>query len=87
MFVDDVLILSKADLAEWLIILEVLQLFCSVLGLTINPSKSSVHYWGLSNAELLPLQDSIPLSFINLSEGFTYLGFQLKLGASSSSDW
>jgi hypothetical protein len=87
MFVDDVLILSKADLTEWTIILEVLQLFCSASGFSINSSKSVVHYWGLSTTELRPLKDSIPLSFINLSEGFTYLGFQLKMGASSSSDW
>jgi ribonuclease HI len=87
MFVDDVLLLTKADLAEWLVIQDVLQLFCSVSGLSINYSKSSVHYWGLTDAELLLLKDSIPFTFINLSEGFNYLGFQLKMGASSSGDW
>jgi hypothetical protein len=87
LFVDDVLLMSKADLSEWLVIQEVLQLFCSVSGLSINFSKSSVHYWGLSEAELLILKDSVPFTFVNLSEGFRYLGFQLKLGASSPEDW
>jgi hypothetical protein len=87
LFVDDVLLMSKADLSEWLVILEVLHLLCSVSGLTINFSKSFVHYWGLSEAELLILKDSIPFTFVNLSEGFRYLGFQLKLGASSLDDW
>lgn len=86
-FVDDVLILSKADPAEWLFILEVLQIFSSASGLTINPSKSSAHFWGLSPTELPPLQISIPYTFIDLNEGFTYLGFQLRMGASTPSDW
>jgi hypothetical protein len=61
MFVDDVLLMTKADLAEWLVIQDVLQLFCSVSGLSINYSKSSVHFWGLTDAELLLLQRLHPL--------------------------
>jgi hypothetical protein len=59
-FVDDVLILSKADPAEWLFILEVLQTFQLCFGPYYQSSKSSVHYWGLSPAELLPLQTPSP---------------------------
>ena len=44
MFVDDVLLMKKADLVEWLVIQDMLQLFCSISGLSINYSKSSVHY-------------------------------------------
>jgi hypothetical protein len=87
LFVDDVLLMSKADLSEWLIILEVLQLFCSASGLAINYSKSSVHYWGISEAELSTLERSIPFTFAHLKEGFRYLGFQLRLGVSSPEDW
>jgi hypothetical protein len=39
MFVDDVLLMSKADPEEWSVILEVLRLFSSVSGLSINPYK------------------------------------------------
>ena len=87
MFVDDVLLMSNVDPVEWQFILEVLQRFCSVSGLSINLSKSSVHHWGLSDTELHLLKVSIPLTFKNLSEGFTYLGFHMKLGATSSGDW
>jgi hypothetical protein len=87
LFVDDVLLLSKAVLSEWLIILEVLQLFCSVSGLSINFSKSSVYHWGLLDNELLILKDAVPFTFVNLSEGFKYLGFKLKLGSSTPEDW
>jgi hypothetical protein len=87
MFVDDVLLLSKADPEEWQIILEVIQRFSSVSGLSINLSKSSVHYWGLTDSELITLKDSIPLTFKNLSEGFVYLGFRMKMGSTSLGDW
>jgi hypothetical protein len=87
MFVDDILIMSKADLPEWLAIMEVLQLFCSATGLSINPLKSTIHYWGLSEAELILLKNSIPFTFIDLKDGFIYLGFRLKPGVSTSADW
>jgi hypothetical protein len=53
MFVDDVLIMTKADLVEWTVIQDTLLHFCSISGLSINHSKSSAHYWGLSASELL----------------------------------
>jgi hypothetical protein len=87
MFVDDVLLMTLADPAEWSIILEVLSLFCSVSGLTINQAKSTVHYWGLTETELTCLKSSIPFSFSNLSEGFIYLGYRLKMKSSSPEDW
>jgi hypothetical protein len=87
MFVDDILLMSKADLPEWLAILEVLQLFCTVTGLSINPLKSSIHYWGLTEAELVLFKNSIPFSFSDLKDGFSYLGYRLKPGVASSADW
>jgi hypothetical protein len=37
MFVDDILLISKADLVEWKAIMDILQIFCSSSGLSINP--------------------------------------------------
>jgi hypothetical protein len=87
MFVDDILLMEKAELSEWLVILEILNVFCTATGLSINPSKSSVHYWGVSEADLLLLKGSIPFTFIDLKEGFCCLGFRLKPRASTSADW
>jgi hypothetical protein len=87
MFVDDVLLMSTADPMEWHCILEVLQSFCLVSGLSINHAKSTVHFWGVSDADLQLLKATIPLNFLNLSEGLNYLGYHLQMGASSSSDW
>jgi hypothetical protein len=36
MFVDDVLVMSKADPLEWRVILDILQAYCHVSGLCIN---------------------------------------------------
>jgi hypothetical protein len=87
MFVDDVLIFLSADQGDWQALKDTLQLFCKASGLALNFSKSTVHYWGISDTELLSLKDSIPLPFISLSEGFSYLGFHLKLGSSTPCDW
>jgi hypothetical protein len=67
--------------------LDILQVFCTVSGLSINPLKSSVHYWGVSEAELLLLKGSIPYTFLDLKDGFSYLGYRLKPRASSPADW
>jgi hypothetical protein len=87
MFVDDVLIMTKADLVEWTVIQDTLLHFCSISGLSINHSKSSAHYWGLSASELLRFKDHFTFTFIDLKEGFRYLGYQLKMGATLPGDW
>jgi hypothetical protein len=87
MFVDDVLILTKADFAEWQLIQDILHLFNLVSGLCINYSKSSAHHWGLLDPELHHLKNHLPYSFLDLKEGFRYLGYQLKMGASLPEDW
>jgi hypothetical protein len=53
----------------------------------INLSKTIVHYEGLSEAELTPLKELLPYSFIELSIRFKYLGYYLKTGASKNEDW
>jgi hypothetical protein len=87
MFVDDVLLMSKANQTEWIVILDLLQKFSSASGLCINFAKSTVHYWGLNDNELCSLKASIPFSFFDLSQGFKYLGYMLKPGSKNSEDW
>jgi hypothetical protein len=87
MFVDDVLIMNKADLAEWTVILDILRQFCSISGLSINFTKSSAHCWALSAPDLTLLKNLFSLNFIDLKEGFNYLGYQMQLGASLPGDW
>jgi hypothetical protein len=49
LFVDDILILSNANLVEWREIDKLISLFCKASGLAVNLSKSIVHHAGLSN--------------------------------------
>jgi hypothetical protein len=86
-FVDDVLLMSKATPSEWIVILELLQIFCTASGLSINFTKSTAHYWGLTRNELCSLKESLPFTFVDLSQGFKYLGYVLKPGAKNSDDW
>jgi hypothetical protein len=58
-----------------------------VSGLKVNPSKSTVHYLGLSETELAPFKLCIPYNFMDLSVGFKYLGYYLKAGLQKSEDW
>ena len=47
LFVDDILLLSKASIQEWKEIEIIVQLLCSVSGLLVNQTNSTVHYSGL----------------------------------------
>jgi hypothetical protein len=87
MFVDDVLVLSKADPLEWREILNILPAYCYVSGLTINSKKTIVHYWGLAEQELNHLKAILPFTFVDLSYGFKYLGYYLKSRAAKTEDW
>jgi hypothetical protein len=48
LFADDILILTKGTLQEWTEIKEILNIFCSATGLTINWNKSSFHFANIS---------------------------------------
>jgi hypothetical protein len=87
LFVDDVLLMTRASPSEWRVISDILQYFCVVSGLCINNSKTTVHYGGLEEAELTPFKEFLPFSFVELISGFKYLGYYLKLGASKTEDW
>jgi hypothetical protein len=87
MFVDDVLIMTKADLG----------------GMDCNPGYSSItsarsrvspliiqsHLLTTGDSRLLnsPLSRTTSLYIYDLKEGFRYLGYQLKLGATLPGDW
>jgi hypothetical protein len=87
MFVDDVLIMSKAILCEWQLILDILRVYCLVFGLCINSTKSSIHFWGLDDIELEHFKANIPFSFVDLKLGFNYLGYYLKPRVAKVIDW
>jgi hypothetical protein len=87
LFVDDVLILSKGTLQDWIEIKEILHLFCIATGLTINWDKSSFHFANIPCTTLDQIKDIFPFTFVPLTTGLNYLGYHLKPDSYKPSDW
>jgi hypothetical protein len=87
LFVDDVIIMSRASLIEWREINKLIFLFCKSSGLLVNQTKSTVHYEGLTDLELVPFKSLLPYTFSDLSLEFRYLGYFLKTGSHRAVDW
>jgi hypothetical protein len=86
-FVDDVLILTKDDLQEWLEIDKLIVLFCKASGLQVNVTKTTLHFEGLTNSYLTPFRSFLRYTFSAMDTWFKYLGYHLKTGAQRTSDW
>jgi hypothetical protein len=78
LFVDDVIIMSKASTREWLEIVRLLGLFCKASGLSLNQQKTFVLFEGIIETELDPFKSFLPFSFSPLSGSFRYLGYNPK---------
>jgi len=52
LFVDDILIMTKATLVKWQEIKRVLGIFCNASGLKINDNKTSFLQYGLQQNDL-----------------------------------
>jgi len=87
LFVDDVVIMTNTNLQEWWEIDKILKSFCLALGLSINASKSTFHQAGLTDQEMLPYKALFPYIFIELEQGFKYLGFYIKVGYQRKEEW
>jgi hypothetical protein len=85
--VDNVLIMSNVDLNERKEILDRILLFCKATGLLENFSKTTVHYEGLTESELVPFRSLLDFPFLAMHLGFKYLGFYLKNGPQRVADW
>jgi hypothetical protein len=81
LFVDDVIIMTRASLHEWMEIDKLINLFCKASRLSVNQTKTIVHFEGLTELELAPFKTLLPYNFSDLSIGFRYLGYYLKTGA------
>jgi hypothetical protein len=87
LFVDDVLIMSKASIEEWKVIDEILNVFCRATSLVVNLQKSTFHYFGIQQEVIDSFKDIFPYNFVDLSEGFRYLGYFLKSDNYKAEDW
>jgi len=69
-FVDDVFILTKADLQEWLEIDKLIVLFCKASGFQVNVSKTTLHFEDFSELDLTPFRSFLPYTFSSLDTSF-----------------
>ena len=87
LFVDDIIIMSKASLAKWQEIHVILGVFCGAYGLVINIQKLTCLHFGVAEDTLDIFTSTFQYSFVALSEGFKYLGYLLKPDRYKEDDW
>jgi len=86
-FVDDVLIMTKATLQEWKEIENILNIFYRATSMLVNMTKSTFHHSGLQGEELEKFKEAFPYNFVELFEGFRYLGYFLNTGKYKVEYW
>ena len=79
--------MKNDSLQEWKEIKDILTTFCSASGLKINWTKSAFHYAILQEQSLELFKEVFPYNFIDLFEGFKYLGYFLKVDSYKATDW
>jgi hypothetical protein len=87
LFVDDILIMTKASIAEWKKIKKVLEIFCRSSGLKINEKKTFFLQHGVRQQDLVILKAHFHYNFVDLTSGFRHLGYFLKIDRYKSKDW
>jgi hypothetical protein len=73
LFVDDILIMTKAFLQEWEEINNLLNLFCSATGLKVNMRKSIFYHSRFQGELLEKFKDGYSYEFFNMVKGIRYL--------------
>jgi hypothetical protein len=63
------------DLNEWKEILDYSNHLCKSIGLQVNSFKTTVHFKGRSEIEMVPYRSLLVFPFLALHLGFKYLGF------------
>jgi len=86
-FFDDVLIMKKASIEEWMMIKTLLELFCCASRLKLNLNKSTIHHAGIQGEALSRFHDTFSYKFTKFSGGFRYLGYFIKYENTSFEDW
>jgi hypothetical protein len=66
--------MTKASIEEWLVIKTLLEIFCCASGLKVNLNKSTFHHSGIQGEALERYKEIFSYNFMELYEGFRYLG-------------
>jgi hypothetical protein len=79
--------MSKASIGEWQEIIRILDVFCKASGLKINEKKTTFLQYGVRQQTLEIYRPIFIIIFVDLSSGFRYLGYFLKIDRYKSEDW
>ena len=63
------------------------KVLCNAFGFRINPQKSTFLQYGVNQSVLDSLKSFFPFNTRDLSEGFRYLSFFLKVDRYKLDDW
>jgi hypothetical protein len=86
--INDIIIMTKKTIAEWQEIKRVLGRFCNTYGIIkINDKKTSFLQHGVQHHDLEILKAIFQYNFFDLSDGFRYLGYFLKIDMYKKEDW
>jgi hypothetical protein len=86
-FVDDVVILGKGSLGDWIKLKQLLSLFCLASGMEVNYQKSCFLYNCIEEELLKEIVVLFDIQSAHLDHGMKYLGFFLKPNDYRASDW
>lgn len=86
-FVDDVMLFGPADVVEWTHMWRIIQSFCKCSFMCINEGKSKFLKHKLDNEKLKELNDLLPFTVADITEGTYYLGYFLKPNDYRVGDW
>jgi len=87
LFVDDVLLIGKGTMEEWVVLKDILDLFCRASCMEISSKKSNFHYNLINQSKLDTFKSMFGFVTTSLDEGFKYLGFTLKPNKYQFQDW
>ena len=71
--------MTKVSIAKWTEIKRLLTVFCSATSLLINAQKTFFLQYGVQQQVLDTLKVSFLYNFHDLTDGFRYLGYFLKI--------
>lgn len=87
LFVDDVILFGSGTIEEWRTFAEVINCFCSALGMLVSFQKSMFLNHGVNNITLEQISSFLPYQSSDLNNGVKYLGFFIKPNCYSVNDW
>jgi hypothetical protein len=87
LFVDDVILFGASSIQEFLVMKDIMAIFCAAYSMQINVNKTNFFTNTIPIEVLDHMDENLPYEHKELVEGFKYLGFDLKPNSYSHEDW